>query len=85
MTESTGEDYAAAMNFRIPDEKEIRTVFSEGEESVVAPVGGLTAQIEELAVQPDRRAGMLKDLQGCRKTAATAESPLQVTDTVKRT
>jgi hypothetical protein len=51
------------MNFRIPDEKEIRTVFSEGEESVVALVGGLTAQIEELAVQLDRQAGMLKDLQ----------------------
>ena len=73
------------MNFNIPEDKEIRTAFADGEEAVVALFGGVTAQIEELAGQSEKQAGALKDLQGCRKTAATAESPLRATDTVKRT
>jgi hypothetical protein len=51
------------MNFSIPDEKEIRTSFAEGEEAVVALFGGVTAQVEELAAQLEKQAGMLKDLQ----------------------
>ena len=39
------------MNFSIPDEKEIRTAFAEGEEAVIALFGEVTAQVEELAVQ----------------------------------
>lgn len=51
------------MNFSIPDEKEIRKAFAEGEEAVVALFGGVTAQVEELAVQLEKQAEMLKDLQ----------------------
>ena len=51
------------MNFSIPDEKEIRTSFAEGEEAVVALFGGVTAQVEELAAQLEKQAEMLKDLQ----------------------
>ena len=51
------------MNFSIPDEKEIRTAFGEGEEAVVALFSGVTAQVEELASQLEKQAGMLKDLQ----------------------
>ena len=56
-------DYSVVMNFSIPDEKEIRTVFSEGEEAVVALFGEMTAQVEELAAQLEKQAGILKDLQ----------------------
>ena len=51
------------MNFSIPNEKEIRTAFAEGEEAVVALFGGVTAQVEELAAQLEKQAGVLKDLQ----------------------
>jgi transposase len=51
------------MNFSIPDEKEIRTAFGEGEEAVVALFGGVIAQVEKLAAQLEKQAGMLKDLQ----------------------
>ena len=51
------------MNFSIPDEKEIRTSFAEGEEAVVALFGGVTAQVEELAAQLEKQAEMLKALQ----------------------
>ncbi|MCI5208990.1 MAG: hypothetical protein D3910_09375, partial [Candidatus Electrothrix sp. ATG2] len=63
MTESTDEDYAAAMNFSIPDHKAIRKAFTEGEEAVVALFGEVTGQVEELASQLEKQAGMLKDLQ----------------------
>ena len=51
------------MNLSIPEEKEIRTAFAEGEEAVVALFGSITAQVEELVVQLEKQAGMLKDLQ----------------------
>ena len=51
------------MNFSIPDEKEIRKAYDEGEDAVVALFGGVTAQIEELAAQLEKQAGVLKDLQ----------------------
>ena len=51
------------MNFSIPKEKEIRTAFTEGEESVVALFGSITAQVEELAAQLKKQAEILKDLQ----------------------
>jgi len=51
------------MNFSIPEEKEIRTAFAEGEEAVVALFGSITAQVEKLAAQLEKQAGMLKDLQ----------------------
>lgn len=50
------------MNFSIPKEKEIRTAFSEGEEAVVTLFAGVTAQVEELAAQLEKQAGMLTDL-----------------------
>jgi hypothetical protein len=65
LTEATGKDYSAVMNFSIPEEKEIRTAFSEGEEAVVALFGGVTAQVEELAAQLEKQAGMLDLLQNC--------------------
>ena len=43
------------MNFSIPDEKKIRTAFAEGEESVVALFGSITAQVEELAAQLEKQ------------------------------
>ena len=49
------------MNFSLPDEKEIRTAFREGEAAVVALFGGVTAQVEELAAQSEKQAGALKD------------------------
>ena len=51
------------MNFSIPDEKETRKAFAEGEEAVVGLFGGVTAQVEELAAQLEKQAGVLKDLQ----------------------
>ena len=51
------------MNFSIPDHKAIRKAFAEGEEAVVALFGSITAQVEELAAQLEKQAGMLKDLQ----------------------
>nr|MDU9046776.1 IS66 family transposase [Candidatus Electrothrix aestuarii] len=51
------------MNFSIPDHKAIRKAFAEGEEAVVALFDSVTAQVEELAVQLEKQAGMLKDLQ----------------------
>ena len=50
------------MNFSIPDEKEIRKAYAEGEDAVVALFGGVTAQVEELAAQLEKQAGALKDL-----------------------
>jgi hypothetical protein len=38
------------MNFTIPDEKEIRTAFGEGEEAVVALFGGVTARLKNLLI-----------------------------------
>lgn len=63
LTESGGEDYVAAINFSIPDEKEIRNAFTEGEEAVVTLFGRVTAQVEEFAAQQEKQAGVLKDLQ----------------------
>ena len=51
------------MNFSIPDEKEIRKAFAEGEKAVVALFGWVTTQVEELAVQLEKQAGVLKNLQ----------------------
>jgi len=34
------------MNFNIPEEKEIRTAFADGEDAVVALFGGVTAQVD---------------------------------------
>jgi hypothetical protein len=51
LTKATDQDYSSIMNFIIPNEKEIRTAFGEGEEAVVALFGGVTAQVEELAAQ----------------------------------
>ena len=51
------------MNFSIPKKKEIRTAFAEGEEAVVALFSSITAQVEELAAQLKKQAGILKDLQ----------------------
>lgn len=51
------------MNFSIPDHKAVLEAFAEGEEAVVALFDELTAQIEELAVQLEKQAGVLKDLQ----------------------
>ena len=51
------------MNFSIPDEKEIRKAFAQGEEAVVALFVGVTGQVEELAAQLAKQAGVLKDLQ----------------------
>lgn len=51
------------MNFSIPEEKEIRTAFAEGEEAVVALFVGITAQVDELAAQLEKQTGVLKDLQ----------------------
>lgn len=51
------------MNFNIPNEKEIRKVFNEGEEMLVALFGGVTAQVEEPAGQLEKQAGVLKDSQ----------------------
>ncbi|MCI5132850.1 MAG: hypothetical protein D3904_15365, partial [Candidatus Electrothrix sp. EH2] len=50
------------MNFSIPDEKEIRTAFAEGEEAVIALFGDVTAQVEELAARLEKQSGILKDL-----------------------
>lgn len=51
------------MNFSIPDHKEIRKAFGEGEEAVVALFGDVTAQVEDLAAQLKKQAEALKDLQ----------------------
>ena len=51
------------MNLNIPDEKKIRTAFAEGEEAVVNLFGSVSAQVEELAAQLEKQAGILKDLQ----------------------
>lgn len=51
------------MNFSIPEEKEIRTAFNEGEEAVITLFGNVTAQVENLAAQLEKQAGVLKDLQ----------------------
>jgi len=51
------------MNFSIPDEKKIRKAFAKGEEAVLALFGEVTAQVEELAAQLEKQAGVLKDLQ----------------------
>ncbi|MCW5214771.1 hypothetical protein VU13_05685, partial [Desulfobulbus sp. US5] len=51
------------MNFSIPEEKEVRTAFAEGEEAIIALFGSITAQVKELAAQLEKQAGVLKDLQ----------------------
>lgn len=51
------------MNFSIPEEKEVRTAFAEGEEAVIALFGSITAQVKKLAAQLEKQAGVLKDLQ----------------------
>ncbi|MDU9047828.1 MAG: IS66 family transposase [Candidatus Electrothrix sp. Rat3] len=51
------------MNFSIPDHKAIRKAFAEGEEAVVTLFDSVTVQVEELAAQLEKQAGMLKDLQ----------------------
>ena len=51
------------MNFSIPDHKTIRKAFAEGEETVIALFDNVIAQVEELAAQLEKQAGVLKDLQ----------------------
>jgi transposase len=51
------------MNFSLPDEKEIRKAFAEGEEAVVALFGEVTMHVEKLAVQLEKQSVTLKDLQ----------------------
>lgn len=73
------------MNFRFPDEKEIRKTFTEGEEAVVALFGGVIAQVEELAAQLDNQAGVLKDLQArLSKSSRNSGKPPSSGDITKR-
>lgn len=51
------------MNINIPDHKAIRKSFAAGEEAVLALFGEVTAQVEELAAELEKQAGLLKDLQ----------------------
>jgi transposase len=52
------------VNFSIPDHKAVRNAFAQGEEAVVALFGGVTAQVEELASQLEKQAGMLRPSTG---------------------
>jgi len=75
------------MNLNIPDEKKIRAAFAEGEEAVVNLFGSVSAQVEKLAAQVEKQAGILKDLQArlSKNSRNSGKPPSSDGYTVKKT